>query len=112
MTTMTTATTTSTARTPPPATPTPGAGTAPSATAAGVRPKLSALTSTGTFVHRSYLGRLRTPDALVMAIALPTILMLMFPFVFGGAFDPWGGYVDYVVPGIILRGAGFGAASI
>jgi ABC-2 type transport system permease protein len=76
------------------------------------RPKLSVLTSTGTFVHRSYLHTLRTPDALIMAIALPTILMLMFTFVFGGAFDPTGGYVDYVVPGIILLCAGFGAASI
>jgi ABC-2 type transport system permease protein len=99
MTTMTTATTTSAAH-------------AVSATAtAGVRPKLSALTSTGTFVYRSYLHTLRTPDALVMAIALPTILMLMFTFVFGGAFDPTGGYVDYVVPGIILLCAGYGAAS-
>ena len=76
------------------------------------RPKLSALTSTGVFIHRSYLHTLRTPDALVMAVALPTILMLMFTFVFGGAFDPTGGYVDYVVPGIILLCAGFGAASI
>ena len=31
-------------------------------------------------------------------------------FVFGGAIEPGGGYVDYVVPGIILLCAGFGAA--
>ena len=37
------------------------------------------------------------------------MLMLMFTFVFGGAIDPSGGYVDYVVPGIILLCAGFGA---
>jgi len=36
--------------------------------------------------------------------------MLLFTFVFGGAFDPSGRYVDYVVPGIILLCAGFGAA--
>ena len=47
-----------------------------------------------------------------MAIALPTILMLLFTFVFGGAIDVGGGYVDYVVPGIILLCAGFGASSI
>ena len=76
------------------------------------RPKLGALTSTGAFIHRSFLHTLRTPDALVMAIALPTILMVLFTFVFGGAFDPSGGYVDYVVPGIILLCAGFGASSI
>ena len=76
------------------------------------RPKLGALASTGAFVHRSVIHTLRTPDAIMMAIALPTILMLMFTFVFGGAFDPSGGYVDYVVPGIILLCAGFGASSI
>ena len=46
-----------------------------------------------------------------MAILLPVMLMLLFTFVFGGAIDPSGSYVDYVVPGIILLCAGFGAAS-
>jgi ABC-2 type transport system permease protein len=35
----------------------------------------------------------------------------MFTWVFGGAIDPSGAYVDYVVPGIILTCAGFGASS-
>ena len=70
------------------------------------------LVAESTFIKRSIIHTLRTPDALVMAIALPTILMLMFTFVFGGAFDPSGGYVDYVVPGIILLCSGFGASSI
>ena len=39
------------------------------------------------------------------------MLMLLFTFVFGNAIDPSGQYVDYVVPGIILLCAGFGAAS-
>jgi len=39
------------------------------------------------------------------------MLMLMFTWVFGGAIDPSGAYVDYVVPGIILTCAGFGASS-
>ncbi|GMA96304.1 transport permease protein [Pseudolysinimonas kribbensis] len=46
-----------------------------------------------------------------MAIVLPTILMLLFTYVFGGAIQSDGGYVDYVVPGIILLCAGYGAAS-
>ena len=74
-------------------------------------PPARPLTVFATFVGRSMLHTLRTPDALIMAIALPTILMLMFTFVFGGAIDPSGNYVDYVVPGIILLCAGFGAAS-
>jgi len=63
-------------------------------------------------VRRSLLHTVRTPDALIMAIALPVILMLMFTFVFGGAIDPGGDYVNYVVPGIVLLCAGFGAASV
>jgi ABC-2 type transport system permease protein len=46
-----------------------------------------------------------------MAIMLPVLLMVLFTYVFGGAIDPSGGYVNYVVPGIILLCAGFGAAS-
>ena len=46
-----------------------------------------------------------------MAVVLPTMLMLMFTWIFGNAIDPTGGYVDYVVPGIILLCAGFGASS-
>jgi ABC-2 type transport system permease protein len=37
--------------------------------------------------------------------------MLMFVYVFGGAIDSGGRYVDYVVPGIIVLCAGFGSAS-
>jgi ABC-2 type transport system permease protein len=69
------------------------------------------LSTTATFVRRSMLHTLRTPDVLIMAIALPVLLMLMFTLVFGGAIDDTGDYVDYVVPGIILLCAGYGAAS-
>jgi len=78
---------------------------------AALAPRATPLSVTGTFIRRSLLHTIRTPDALVMAIALPVMLMLLFTFVFGGAIEPGGGYVDYVVPGIILLCAGFGAAS-
>lgn len=61
------------------------------------------------FIGRSLRHAVRDGESLLMAVALP--VMLMFTFVFGGALDPDGGYVDYVVPGIILTCAGFGAAS-
>jgi ABC-2 type transport system permease protein len=73
---------------------------------------MSLLTAETTFVRRSVIHTLRTPDALIMAIALPTMLMLLFTYVFGGAIEQDGAYVDYVVPGIILLCAGFGAASV
>ena len=76
------------------------------------RPKLAPLTAEAVFVKRSIIHSLRTPDVIIMAIMLPVILMLLFTFVFGGAFESDGSYVDYVVPGIILLCAGFGAASV
>ena len=62
------------------------------------------------FVGRSLRHSVRKIDALIMGIALPVILMLLFVYVFGGALDESGQYVNYVVPGIILLCAGFGAA--
>jgi ABC-2 type transport system permease protein len=85
--------------------------TVPSPPAAPVRARLGALTAESTFVGRSFRHSVRDVEALLMAIMLPTMLMLMFTFIFGNAIDPSGGYVDYVVPGIILLCAGFGASS-
>jgi len=76
------------------------------------RPPLAPLVAEATFIKRSLIHTLRTPDVIVMAIALPVILMLLFTFVFGGAIEGDGSYVNYVVPGIILLCAGFGAASV
>ncbi|WP_025157028.1 ABC transporter permease [Leifsonia aquatica] len=78
---------------------------------APARTTVAPLTSTAVFIGRSVRHSLRNVEALTMAIVLPVMLMLLFTFVFGGALDSGGGYVDYVVPGIILLCAGFGASS-
>jgi len=89
----------------------PAAAPAPAASRiVATRPRLAPLAAERVFIGRSIRHTLRNGEALVMAIALPLILMLMFTYVFGGAIDPSGGYVDYVVPGIILTCAGFGAS--
>ncbi|SIO18612.1 ABC transporter permease [Agromyces cerinus] len=78
---------------------------------APVRAELGPFTAESTFIARSFRHSVRDIDAMLMAVLLPTMLMLMFTFIFGNAIDPSGGYVDYVVPGIILLCAGFGASS-
>jgi ABC-2 type transport system permease protein len=80
-------------------------------TIATIRPRLGALTAESTFISRSFIHSVRDVEALLLAVVLPTMLMLMFTWIFGNAIDPSGGYVDYVVPGIILLCAGFGASS-
>ncbi|HRN29797.1 MAG TPA: ABC transporter permease [Terrimesophilobacter sp.] len=75
------------------------------------RPRLRGAAAETVFVGRSLRHSLRDGESLLMAVLLPVMLMLMFTWVFGGAIDPSGAYVDYVVPGIILTCAGFGASS-
>lgn len=80
-------------------------------TARGRRSRTRGLTAESTLIGRSLRHAVRDVESMLMAVALPVMLMLMFTFVFGGALDPDGGYVDYVVPGIVLTCAGFGASS-
>ncbi len=66
-----------------------------------------------TFIGRSIRHSLRDGEGLLMAILLPVFMMGLFVFVFGGAMNVAGrdGYVSYIVPGIIIMCAGFGASS-
>src|SRR5690554_3277516 len=74
--------------------------------------KLRFGTEEATFIVRSLRYSIRNGEALLMAVVLPVMLMLLFVAVFGGAIAGDGAvYVNYVVPGIILLCAGFGASS-
>ena len=53
----------------------------------------------------------RDPEAFITALMLPIVLMLLFVYVFGGDLQTDGAYVDYVVPGLIVLCAGFGAGT-
>jgi ABC-2 type transport system permease protein len=75
-----------------------------------VKPASLAVTNL-VFIGRSIRHSMRNTEALLMAIMLPVMLMLLFTYVFGGAIDSSGDYVNYVVPGIILLCAGFGSSS-
>jgi ABC-2 type transport system permease protein len=53
----------------------------------------------------------RQIDALLTSLMLPIVLMLVFVYLFGGAIQTGTKYVTYVVPGVLLLCAGFGAAT-
>jgi ABC-2 type transport system permease protein len=53
----------------------------------------------------------RNVEAMITSLALPVMLMLLFVYLFGGALATGTKYVNYVVPGVIILCAGFGAAS-
>ncbi|TDC85338.1 ABC transporter permease [Micromonospora sp. KC606] len=75
---------------------------------------MSELTARGAelsvLVQRCVRLSRRNVDALLTSLLLPVILMLLFVYLFGGAIDTGGAYVTYVVPGVLLLCAGFGAA--
>ncbi|MGW4033051.1 ABC transporter permease [Streptomyces sp. NPDC004838] len=53
----------------------------------------------------------RNTDALITSMALPLMLMVVFVYFFGGAIDTGTRYVTYVVPGILILCASFGAST-
>ncbi|MFJ1767468.1 ABC transporter permease [Amycolatopsis sp. NPDC088138] len=71
-----------------------------------------------TMVRRNFRHTLRNPGAMVMTIALPVVLLLLFVGVFGGALTAGlgpaaqgRGYIDYLVAGILLMTVGYGATT-
>ena len=60
--------------------------------------------------QRSLRISLRNVDGLITALMLPVMLMLLLVYLFGGAIDTGTRYVTYVVPGVILLCAAYGAS--
>lgn len=72
-----------------------------------------AVSDTSVLVGRCVRRSLRDQEAFLTALLMPVMLMLMFVYVFGGAFAAGNGkpYADYVVPGLIVLCAGWGAGT-
>jgi ABC-2 type transport system permease protein len=63
----------------------------------------------GTLTRRDIMVWIRNPAFLVFAIVQPVMFVLLFRYVFGGAINvnvP-GGYVNFLMPGIIAQSAAF-----
>ena len=55
-----------------------------------------------TMLGRNFKHTLRNPVAVFNAVLFPIVLLLMFVYVIGGAFDIAGNYIDYATPGMIV----------
>jgi ABC transporter DrrB family efflux protein len=68
-----------------------------------------AVTDTLTITRRNLLIWMRVPAYLVFTVIQPVLFVLMFRYVFGGAIpvSVRGGYVDFLMPGIIAQTAAF-----
>ena len=85
-----------------------GAPGLPAGPGVGVRFRW-AVTDTLTITRRNLLVWMRVPAYLVFTVIQPVIFVLMFRYVFGGAIPVKvrGGYVDFLMPGIIAQTAAF-----
>jgi ABC transporter DrrB family efflux protein len=83
------------------------------AIAAAERPRLTlseTLADSRVMTARQLRKTLRRPTYVVFAFVQPVMLVLLFRYVFGGAIDTGDvGYVDFLMPGIIVQTAIFGA---
>ena len=68
-----------------------------------------AVSDTLTITRRNLLVWMRVPAYLVFTVIQPVLFVLMFRYVFGGAIPVKvrGGYVDFLMPGIIAQTAAF-----
>lgn len=63
-------------------------------------------------LRRNLRHTVRNPVAVFNAILFPIILMLMFVYVFGGAFDVGGAdYIDYATPGMLMLAIVYGLSA-
>ncbi|WP_280260919.1 ABC transporter permease [Nocardia abscessus] len=63
-----------------------------------------ALADSATMLRRNLVHAKRYPSMTFGVILMPTVLMLVFNFVFGGALEKssGGNYIDYLAPGMLL----------
>lgn len=64
-----------------------------------------------TMLGRNFKHTVRNPVAVFNSVLFPVVMMLMFVFVIGGAFDISGNYIDYITPGMIVLTISYGLSA-
>lgn len=68
-----------------------------------------ALSDCIVLTKRSLLRYIRIPTLIVFSTIQPVMFVLLFRYVFGGAIDVPGGYVNFLMPGVFVQTAAFGS---
>jgi ABC-2 type transport system permease protein len=69
------------------------------------------MSNSTTMLGRNFKHTIRNPTAVFNAVLFPIVLLLMFVYVIGGAFDIAGNYVDYATPGMIVMTICYGLSA-
>ncbi len=77
------------------------------------RPIFGAIHDALAIAWRNAIAYRRVPQLLVFSTIQPVVFVLLFRYVFGGAIHVPGGvsYVDFLIPGIFVQTAAFGATN-
>ncbi|MGW6425409.1 ABC transporter permease [Nocardia sp. NPDC055053] len=59
-------------------------------------------------LRRNFTHIARTPVTIFNAALMPVVMMLIFVYVFGDAFDVGENYIDYAVPGMLMLAISYG----
>src|SRR5215813_3172913 len=62
-------------------------------------------------LRRNFKHTVRNPTAVFNAVVFPVVLMLMFVYVIGGAFNVGASYIDYATPGMIVLAICYGLSA-
>lgn len=64
-----------------------------------------------TMLRRNFKHTLRNPVTVFNAVLFPIVLLLMFVYVIGGAFEVGVKYIDYATPGMIIMAICYGLSA-
>ncbi|WP_345628135.1 ABC transporter permease [Rugosimonospora acidiphila] len=62
-------------------------------------------------LRRNFKHTFRNPTAVFNSVLFPVVIMVMFVYVIGGAFDVGVNYVDYAAPGMIVLAISYGLSA-
>ena len=69
---------------------------------------MSAKSPSIVMLRRNFKHIARNPTSVFNAVLMPVVMMLMFVYVFGDAFDVGVDYIDYATPGLMLLAVCYG----
>ncbi|TNC29485.1 ABC transporter permease [Amycolatopsis alkalitolerans] len=69
------------------------------------------LTDAAIMLRRNVKHTLRNPVAIFNAILFPVVMMLIFVYVYGGAFSVGADYIDYATPGMLMMAVSYGLSA-
>ncbi|GIE27024.1 transport permease protein [Actinoplanes italicus] len=73
---------------------------------------MSAKSHSAVMLRRNLRHITRNPTSIFNAVLMPIVMMLMFVYVFGDAFDVGVDYIDYATPGLMLLAVCYGLGAV